>query len=218
MNKLDLVYLLGSFCLSVPGISQDRIFEEINGRLLVEAEAYDMQSQNDIRKWYIIGQEDVGDLSDVDVAHTSTASGGKYLEILPDTRTNHDEKLIHGENFSNEPGKLAVLDYRVKINTPGRYYVWVKAFSTGTEDNGIHVGLNGSWPESGQRMQWCEGKNTWTWASKQRTQEVHCGVEKLIYLDIPSAGNHVISFSMRDDCFAFDQWALSSEYESPREW
>lgn len=193
-----------------------KTFEENNGFLSVEAEDYQEQHLTNVRQWYRIdatsnkfaGRDD-------DENHSATASGGAYLEILPDTRTNHDEKLIRGENFSGEPGKLGILDYKVKINNPGRYYVWVRAFSTGTEDNGIHVGLDGEWVESGQRMQWCEGKNEWTWASKQRTNEVHCGVEKLIYLDIEKAGLHTVSFSMREDGFEFDKWVMSKKYEVP---
>jgi hypothetical protein len=64
-------------------------------------------------------------------------------------------------------------------------------------------------------MQWCDGKNQWTWASKQRTQEEHCGVEKLIYLEVDQPGEHVISFSMREDGFRFDKWAMSMEYKMP---
>lgn len=110
---------------------------------------------------------------------------------------------------------MAILHYRIYINNPGRYYVWVRAYSTGTEDNGIHVGINGEWPESGQRLQWCEGKNDWTWESKQRTQEQHCGVPELIYLDIPEAGLHDIQFSMREDGFEFDKFVLTKTYQKP---
>jgi hypothetical protein len=95
--------------------------------------------------------------------------------------------------------------------------VWVRAHSTGSEDNGIHVGLNGEWVPSGQRMQWCEGKKQWSWASKQRTKEVHCGVEQLIYLDIPTTGLHTISFSMREDGFEFDKFILTKVFETPIE-
>ncbi|MEL6925141.1 MAG: hypothetical protein AAFO94_13925, partial [Bacteroidota bacterium] len=157
------------------------------GYVAVEAEHFQSQELSEIRQWHLTSATQMPSTSsDGDDPHHATASGGAYLEILPDTRRNHDEKLIHGENFSNEPGKLGVLHYPIRFANPGRYYVWVRAFSTGTEDNGLHVGLNGEWVESGRRMQWCEGKNQWTWASKQRTAEEHCGIEKLIYLDIPS--------------------------------
>ncbi|MCG8499114.1 MAG: hypothetical protein MJB12_01735, partial [Firmicutes bacterium] len=84
-----------------------------------------------------------------------------------------------------------------------------------TEDNGVHVGIDGEWPETGQRMQWCDGKNQWIWASKQRTDEVHCGVKKLIYLNVDKAGKHTIMFSMREDGFSMDKWAMSLEYTNP---
>jgi len=73
--------------------------------------------------------------------------GNDILEVLPDKRRNNKDKLIHGENFSNEPGKMALLVYPVHFNTPGRYYVWVRAYSTGSEDNGLHVGIDDTWPE-----------------------------------------------------------------------
>ncbi len=144
----------------------------------VEAETFASQEKTSIRKW-----------------ETKTgldASGGSYLQALPDTRLTHDDKLIKGENFTDEPGLMAVLSYKVKFPAPGRYYVWVSAYSSGSEDNSIHVGLNGTWPASGQRMQWCEGKNKWTWASKQRTAANHCGEPGKIWLDIPVAGEHTV--------------------------
>ena len=154
-------------------------------------------------------------MTDPDEPHTATASGGKYLECLPDTRTTHDDKLTAGENFSNTAGEMAILHYKVYINNPGKYYVWVRAYSTGTEDNGIHVGFDGQWPASGQRLQWCEGKNEWTWDSKQRTKEVHCGEPELIYLEIEKAGLHDIQFSMREDGFEFDKFVMTKSYEKP---
>ena len=192
------------------------VFEENEGLLVVEAEHFHSQQIDQIRKWYLIDSDYTANVQpDDDENHCKTASGSAYLEILPDTRKNHDEELIAGENFSNDPGKLAILNYNVYFNTPGKYYVWVRAFSSGSEDNGIHVGLDGNWVPSGQRMQWCEGKNEWTWASKQRTAEVHCGVEKLIFLEIKKVGRHTISFSMREDGFEFDKWMMTKVYEQP---
>ncbi len=107
------------------------------------------------------------------------------------------------------------LESWIQFNIAGKYYVWVRTFSTGSEDNGVHVGLNDNWPESSQRMQWCEGKDSWTWASKQRTEHVHCGEEKLIYLIIENPGIHNIMFSMREDGFTMDKWAMSLEYSNP---
>ena len=180
------------------------IFEEKNGLVAVEAEHYYTQSLSEIRKWEI-----------VDTAHSKKASGNRYLECLPDTRITHDDKLTAGENFSNKAGQMAILHYQIYFNNPGKYYVWVRAFSTGSEDNGIHVGMDDTWPESGQRMQWCEGKNEWTWDSKQRTLEVHCGVPELIFLEIGNPGLHDIQFSMREDGFEFDKFVMTKAYDKP---
>jgi hypothetical protein len=189
-----------------------RIPAEKDGYLLVEAEAFERQEKDSVRRWYVQRKNaEQRGLEDWDGIHAETASGGAYLEVLPDTRRTHGDKLTAGVNFSNKGGEMAVLRYRVRIQNPGRYYVWVRAFSTGSEDNGIHVGLNGQWPESGQRMQWCDGKRRWRWESKQRTNENHCGEEGKIWLDIETAGEHTIQFSMREDGFEFDQWLLTKD-------
>lgn len=213
MDFKILFFAFSVLSLKICNSEKIKIFEEKNGFIAVEAEDFHSQELDQVRKWYRIdGNYKASVQPDIDGNHSASASGNAYLEILPDTRTNHDEKLVRGENFSNIPGKLGILNYTVKFNTPGKYYVWVRCYATGTEDNGIHVGLNGEWVESGQRMQWCKSQNTWTWDSKQRTKEEHCGIEKQIYLEIPKAGIHTISFSMREDGFEFDKWIMSKEY------
>ncbi|MEW4487083.1 DUF5060 domain-containing protein [Thalassoglobus sp. JC818] len=190
----------------------DTVFKETNGLVAVEAEHFQNQSKTETRKFHLTTADETPDVTpDGDPSHVAGASGGAYLEILPDTRRTHDDKLIRGTNFSPNPGDMAVLDYRVNFSTPGRYYVWVRAFSTGSEDNGLHVGLNGEWPESGQRLQWCEGKRTWRWDSKQRTEKVHCGEPHKIYLDIKEPGTHTIHFSMREDGFEFDKFLMTTD-------
>lgn len=197
-----------------PIVGSDVVFEEEDGSVAVEAEYFYKQTKREIRQWYRTSKEEQACVGrDEDGSHCKDAGNNAYLEILPDTRITHDDKLIAGENFSNTAGQMGVLHYKVKINNPGRYYVWVRAYSSGTEDNGIHVGINGSWPETGQRLQWCEGKNVWRWESKQRTEEVHCGEPYLIYLDIEKAGVHEITFSMREDGFEFDRFLLTNERE-----
>ncbi|MDZ7637375.1 MAG: hypothetical protein U5J83_03855 [Bryobacterales bacterium] len=145
--------------------------EAKNGYLLVEAEAFDSQDRDSLRRWRVQrpGQAESA-LIDGDPSHAQSASGRAYLEVLPDTRRTHGDKLLPGENFSNLPGAMAVLFYKVKVAEPGRYYVWVRAYSTGPEDNGIHVGLNGAWPESGRRMQWCGGRDRWRLGEQRATR------------------------------------------------
>jgi hypothetical protein len=203
--------------LTHPIVGPDLVFEERDGQVVVEAEHFHRQTLTGQRAWHLASARHTPTVTpDGDSPHLEGASGGAYLEILPDTRRTHDDPLLHGENFSNHPGRLGVLHYKVHFTHPGRYYVWARALSTGSEDNGLHVGLNGEWPTSGQRLQWCEGKNTWRWESKQRTEQVHCGEPHLIYLDIPAAGEHEIQFSMREDGFEFDKFILTKDREFVR--
>lgn len=226
-----LSFLLTGFCLlNVPAagiaaasvvagplVDETVVFAERDGVVAVEAEHFFQQTAADVRAFHLTHKDLTPKVTpDGDPNHTAGASGGGYLEILPDTRRTHADKLIKGKNFSPEPGKMAVLHYKVHIGTPGKYYVWVRAFSTGSEDNGLHVGLDGEWPESGQRLQWCDGKRTWRWDSNQRTEEKHCGEPYRIYLDIKNAGEHTIQFSMREDGFEFDKWLMTTRRDFPR--
>jgi hypothetical protein len=193
------------------------VFEEVDGLVAVEAEHFSKQKKTDKRMWYLCDKNTSP--RDNEGNFSSIASGNAYMEILPDTRRTHSDLLIHGDNFSNTPGTMAIIEYQVYFNNPGRYYVWARAYSTGPEDNGMHVGINGTWPSSGQRLQWCQGKNSWRWESAQRTNEVHCGVPGQIYLDVPSAGIHTIAFSLREDGFRFDKWILTKDpdFERPED-
>ncbi len=212
-----------SLCLLavlIPGwaAAQDTtVFKEVNGMVAVEAEHFFKQTEMDVRAFHLTTAEthpSVG--ADGDPPHVEGASNGAYLEILPDTRRTHGDKLIRGTNFSPQPGKMAVLHYKVHFQTPGRYYVWVRAHSTGSEDNGLHVGIDGTWPATGQRLQWCKGKRTWRWESKQRTEKEHCGEPYKIFLDIKEPGVHTIHFSMREDGFEFDKWLMTTQRQFKR--
>lgn len=196
---------------TAPLAAPDLVFEEVEGIVAVEAEHFYKQTLTDKRAWHITSSTNVPEIKpDADPPHVAGASGGAYLEILPDTRANHGQKLIEGENFTDDAGQMAVLHYKVQINTPGRYYVWVRCFSTGGEDNGVHVGLNGQWPESGQRWQTVQ-KQKWAWDCRQRTPKVHTGVPMQLFLDIGKAGEHEILFSMREDGFEMDKFVLASD-------
>ncbi|MFK8110547.1 MAG: DUF5060 domain-containing protein, partial [Rubripirellula sp.] len=184
--------------------------------LAVEAEHFFQQAETEQRQFYLVTADSTPLVEpDGDPPHVGGASGGAYLEILPDTRRTHADKLITGVNFSPQAGKMAVLSYKIHVKNSGRYYFWVRAHSTGGEDNGLHVGIDGTWPDSGQRLQWCEGKRTWRWESKQRTEKTHCGEAHKIFIDIDE-GPHTIHFSMREDGFEFDKWLMTRNREFAR--
>ncbi|MBD1388634.1 hypothetical protein IC617_04260 [Neiella sp. HB171785] len=185
---------------------------EQNGSVVIEAEHFASQHLDAKRRWLVFDHQSIPHpYADADPIHSEQASNGAYIELLPDTRVNHHETLILGENFSAEPGQVAVLSYPVYFANPGKYYVWARAFSTGSEDNGLHIGLNGQWPESGQRLQLCDGKDQWTWSSAQRVPDNHCGEPHTISVQIETAGVHNVMLSMREDGFELDKLILSND-------
>lgn len=198
--------------LMLHGQEKSLVFLEENGLVAVEAEFYCNQTNTDVRSWYKTHQGVIPEVApDPDDPHLVGASYNAYIEVLPDSRNIHTDPLVQGVNFTEEAGKMAVVYYKVQINNPGRYYVWARAFCSGSEDNGLHVGLDNMWPEHGQRMQWCDAFGRWAWACKQRTETQHCGVPMAIYLDIDKPGVHDIQFSLREDGFELDKFILTKD-------
>ncbi|MEM9235290.1 MAG: DUF5060 domain-containing protein [Verrucomicrobiota bacterium] len=194
--------------LSKPIAPPDLVFEEKDGLVAIEAEHFIKQEKTDKRAWYLTTKDKAAGLEpDPDPSHIAGVSGGAYLEILPDTRRTHGDKLIVLENFSPEPGHMAILSYKVHFNTPGKYWLWARVHSTGSEDNGLHFGINGTWPPSAQRWQTVE-KRKWHWRSAQRTAKQHSGVPGILTLDVPSAGEHTIQVCMREDGIELDKILL----------
>jgi hypothetical protein len=187
-----------------------KIHKQSDGIVVVEAEDFDAVDHQSHRKWYLTTVDQTPSVKpDPDPNHAEGASGGAYLEILPDTRVTHGDPLVNGVSFSNTPGQCSVLYYPVVFTEPGRYYVWVRMCCTGSEDNGLHVGIDGQWPESGARLQFTGQHGQWQWDSRQRTEQVHSGVLGQIWLDIEEPGLHTIMFSMREDGFEFDKFLLT---------
>lgn len=149
--------------------------------------------------------------NDPDGNHSDQAGGSTYLELLPDVRVTHEDTFGPPVAYWGRGGEGPSADYLVNFPQAGRYYVHVRAYSTGTEDNGLHIGLNDNWPASGQRMQFCSAaKRSWWWSSAQRDAGGNgsCGAEKTIWLDVPSEGVHTVSISAREDGFEIDRLAL----------
>jgi len=177
--------------------------------IYIGIEAEDHIGKDD--RWVLTDPTTPATEPDPDGNHSDGASGSQYLELLPDIRVTHDDPMSPPTAYWGQGGQGPYADYAVDFPEPGRYYVHVRAFSTGTEDNGIHIGLNGNWPQSGQRMQFCTAsRNAWWWSSAQRDGGGNgsCGMEKTIWLDVPAAGLNTVSISAREDGFEIDRLAL----------
>lgn len=134
-------------------------------------------------------------------------SGEVGMQLLPDTRRTHSDPLIAGTNFWNYPNSTTpYLTYSIYVPVSGRYLVETRAFSSGTEDNGAHLAVNGNWAL--QRIQWCSGKNSWTYTSALRLNNNHCGVQKSAFVNL-TAGNQEIWLGAREDGLFVDKIRLS---------
>lgn len=189
-----------------------KVHKQSGGIVVVEAEDYDAVDRQHHRKWCLTTKDHTPNVKpDPDPSHAEGACGRGYLELLPDTRVTHGDPLVGGVSFTNIGGQCSVLYYPVMFTEAGRYYVWVRMNCTGSEDNGLHVGLDGKWPESGARLQFTGQHGKWQWDSRQRTAQVHTGVLGQIWLDIKAPGLHTIMFSMREDGFEFDRFLLTKK-------
>jgi len=193
--------------LHIPGVAAQT--EITSDYIYIGFEAEDHLNKNE--RWVTTTPSTPTEENDPDGNHSDGAGGSTYLELLPDIRVTHDDPFGPPLGYWGQGGQGPDADYIVNFPEPGRYYVHVRAYSTGTEDNGMHVGLNGTWPDSGHRMQFCTAhRRAWWWSSAQRDAGGNgsCGIEKSIWLDVPSAGQHTVSISAREDGFEIDRIVL----------
>jgi len=199
---------MGGILTGVSDVRAADPFNEVNGMVVIEAENYHSKANTTSRNWYTFPTTSSTPKPDPDPAHPSGVGGGKYVENLPDTRVTHSDPLRTGVNYFASGSGAPRMNYQVRINSGGRYYVRARAYSTGTEDNGVHIGVNNTWPASGTALQWCDGKRSWYWSGARRTQDNHCGVKNGIYLNL-SAGTHTIMIAQREDGFELDRFILT---------
>lgn len=191
-------------------VSEELIFEESNGFIAVEAEHFFKQDKTGEREWHLTHLGNIPVVNqDGDRPHLLNTSGNAYLELLPDKLRGDRDKLIPGENFNNLPDPpMAVLYYKVHINNPGRYYIWVRTYSTGSEDNSLHAGIDDDWPASGSGIQWSE-RHKWHWSSSRMIDDFNPTEPQRPYIDIEQTGQYTITFSMGEDGAEFDKWLLT---------
>src|SRR5687767_13090680 len=92
---------------TAPIVADDVVFEERDGVVAVEAEHFFKQTRDGVRAWHITSSLAAPGVSlDGDEPHIEGASGGAYVEALPDTRHSDKDQLVSGENFSNEPDNM----------------------------------------------------------------------------------------------------------------
>jgi hypothetical protein len=181
----------------------DLVHQTVDAMVVIEAEAFFTQTNIDKRAWHITSARHAPNVGrDIDPPHFTDASGGAFIEVLPDTG-NDPVGPRKGESISDVGGEMAAASYRVHFNNPGRYYVWVRALGTDGDDNTLHFGMNGEWPTNSVKMHHNDG-GKWGWACRHRQ---HKGT---LWLDVASAGPAVIQLSMREDGCEVDRFVLTT--------
>lgn len=177
----------------------------------IEAEDFDASAiEGHDARWTLTDPTTPQTTQDPDGNNSDGAVGNRYLELLPDIRVRHEDPFGPPTAYWGQRGTGPILQYPIDFPEAGRYYVHARANSSGTEDNGIHVGLNGDFPLSGFRMQWCTGGQGWQWSSRQRASGggSDCGVNFTIWLDVEEAGMNTVMFAAREDGFELDRFML----------
>ena len=83
-----------------PIVGDDVVFAVRDGVAAVEAEHFAAQAMTETLAFHLTTADHSSGIEpDGDPQHLAGASGGAYLEILPDTRRTHADKLIGGTNF-----------------------------------------------------------------------------------------------------------------------
>lgn len=177
--------------------------------IVIEAEDFDDKDD----RWVLTQPDTPTQSDDPDPNHSASAVGQSYLELLPDLRVTHDDVFPQAPDplaFWGEGIVAPRANYTVNFPEAGRYHIHVRAFSTGTEDNGLHLGLNSQFPESAKRLQLCSAGQGWTWSSRQRYSggAGACGTRFTVWLDVEEPGIQTVHVAPREDGFELDRFML----------
>ncbi len=200
-----------------PLVPAKSYFEEKDGLVVIEAEHFHKQTRDIIRRWYINSPATTPAAKpDLDANLHSEASGLAYVEALPDTFVTEHDRAIDGINLGLAPGSVAVLHYRVKFTTPGRYYLWSRLRSNDEEDNTINAGLNDEWRLSSRCLQYPTNTKKWIWNDRARDPRGPSFPRLPAYIDVPTAGVHTYMISMREDGAEVDKLILTMDEKFPK--
>ena len=96
------------------------VYDEVAGRVVVEAEHFASKINDpDGHHYHVVPDDDGKDsFGDTHATDYLNARGGKYIVALSDSGVNHN-----AANFVSGPPSV---DYKVNINTPGIYRLWVR--------------------------------------------------------------------------------------------
>lgn len=182
------------------------VYAASDGQLAIEAENFYFQNKTELRMWHLVTKNHTPAIGpDSDPSHIEGASDGAYLELLPDVRQKDEDKMHSKTSISGIGGEQAVLTYMIKFPKTGKYFVWVRAIAVDGDDNTLHIGLDGKWPESSKQLTF-QGRQ-WSWSNMQRDSKAP------ISIDIEKEGLHQLHVSMREDGCELDRIFITDKAE-----
>jgi len=94
------------------------------------------------------------------------------------------------------------LNFLIDFATSGRHFVWLRGTGASGTDDSAHVGFEGDGQNLSGRM--TGFSNTWQWSKATMDG-------RRARIDVPSAGEHVLSIWMREDGLVVDKVVLTTD-------
>jgi hypothetical protein len=122
-------------------------------------------------------------------------NGVAYMQALPKNGANHNT------NYLTDSPRL---DYRITITNPGPYYVWVRGQALASDEDSLHVGVDGSAQQASDRMDGFEPYGNWVWTNHTRD-------ESEAVVTFPDPGPYLINIWMRESGVRLDKIIFTQE-------
>ncbi|HLD49662.1 MAG TPA: cysteine peptidase family C39 domain-containing protein [bacterium] len=162
-------------------------FEEQNGMLVIEAEHPQADYPKGGNSWELETSQD-------------GKSGEGYFVAGPDAAKVRDTDYVQ-----NAPE----LQYKMQIQNPGTYYVWIRGYAPDGGSDSIHAGLDGQAVDTSDRIIfWPVGK--WLWTNQTHDKDA-AGKQLKAVMTVTAAGVHTLNVWMREDGLVFDKIILSQD-------
>jgi hypothetical protein len=152
-----------------------------NGLVSMEAENYSSKVDRGGHAW--TAKDDILD-----------DSGPGAMQATPDNGTNITSSIT-----STSPE----LGYRVNFTKTGTHYIWIRGYTTASENNSVHTGLDGAVPGTSDNIE-TNTFNTWVWIKDSRDGG-------RATLNVGTTGLHTFSLYMREDGFVADKVVLTTD-------
>ncbi|HEY2415095.1 MAG TPA: RHS repeat-associated core domain-containing protein [Pirellulaceae bacterium] len=197
-SKTDYTYDSRGNVLTVRDTPTETAFTEVGGQVTVEAEHFTSRSSGQNKDWNVVPGEDPG------VNPAVNFRGTGFLQVLPETNGFNGDPL--GDTGPS-------VDYKLHINTPGAYQLYVRmaSFDAGSDSMYARILELGDGP-GGSILDYVQytpysgadfNANGWKGTAGYETTEGYPGEAPAIW-NISTPGDYTIRFSMREDGMMLD--------------